>query len=206
MQRKRCTTKEPQTSQKNQNHPPDTKMKLKSATPKVAIFLRRILLRSLGGKRNHRRVRRILPRLAHSYFSIVRTKINSSTTLTHHPLIVSHLEVIISMVNKMLAVLRIQSIQLKTANPRFFHTISVSMLGIMNSTPTHPKNHGRHPPQMVCHYPIPTHSGPRIQFIQLRTAHPKSCHITREITLSTMNNTSTLLRNLGRPTHQMECH
>ena len=101
MQRKRCTTKEPRTSQKNQNHPPDTKTKLKSVIPKVAIFLRRILLRSLEGKRNHRRVRRILPRLAHSYFSIVRTRINSSTTLTHHPLIVSLLEVIISMVNKM---------------------------------------------------------------------------------------------------------
>lgn len=93
-----------------------------------------------------------------------------------------------------------QSIQPRIANRKFFHTIRESTLSIMSNTLTLLRNHGRPILQMVCHWltPMFTISGPSTQFIQLRTANPRSFHITRESTPSMMSSTPTLPRNLGK--------
>lgn len=141
-----------------------------------------------------------------SCFSMRRIKTNFSIISTHHLLIVSLLEVIISMVNKTQAAHKTQSIQPKIVNPRSSHTTSASMLGIMSSTLTRLRNHGKHPLHKECHCLIPMLSGLRVQFIHLRTANLKSFHTTREITHSVMSSTITHRRNLGRLTPQMVCH
>lgn len=75
-----------------------------------------------------------------------------------------------------------------------------------SSTATRPKHHGKPQRQAACHWLTHMHSGEKIQFIQLRTAPPKSCHITSVTTPGTASNTTTHLRSHGRPRLQMVCH
>ena len=80
------------------------------------------------------------------------------------------------------------------------------MLGIMSSTLTRLRNHGKHPLHKECHCLIPMLSGLKVQFIHLRTANLKSFHTTSATMLSTMSSTTTRRRKLGKLTHQMVCH
>jgi hypothetical protein len=100
----------------------------------------------------------------------------------------------------------IQFTQPRTAPRRSSHTISVTMLGMRSSTQTHRSNHGRHRRRKACHSPTPMHSGLSAQFIQLRTAPPKSCHTTSATMRGTPSSTTTRPRSRGRRRLQKACH
>ena len=101
---------------------------------------------------------------------------------------------------------RLQFIQLRIANRKFFHITNVTMPGTRSNIITPLRNRGRLQRQMACHSPELTLSWPRIQFTQPKTVNLKSFLITNVIMPGTPSNTITLLRNRGRHRHQMACH
>jgi hypothetical protein len=100
---------------------------------------------------------------------------------------------------------RPQFTQLKIANQKFFHTTREIMHGTMSNIITPLRNHGKHRHQLACHW-LALMLSMLDRSIQLRIVNPRSSHITREITLGTMNSITTLPRNRGRNQLLMACH
>jgi len=101
--------------------------------------------------------------------------------------------------------LSIQCIQQKIASQRSFHTINVITLGTTSNTTTPLRNRGRVLHQTVCHWPALMLKFIRLLSTQPRTVNRRS-YLTTNVTMpGTMSNTSTPLRNRGRPPHQTVC-
>ena len=80
------------------------------------------------------------------------------------------------------------------------------MHGMMSSTPTLLRHHGKHLHHKECHFRILMLSGLLIQFIQLRTALLRFSHTISAITPGTRSNIKTHLRNRGKHPPQLVCH
>ena len=105
----------------------------------------------------------------------------------------------------MLLLQRLQFIQPKIANLKFFHITNVTTLGMWNNIRIPLKNHGKHLLQMVCHWPVLLLST-KSQSTQLKIANQRFFHTTREIMPGMMNSTITHPRKHGKLQLQMECH
>lgn len=100
---------------------------------------------------------------------------------------------------------RVRFIQLKIANLKFFHTTSAITHGMKSSIITPPRNLGRPPRQVVCHWLAHTASTLN-RSIQLRTANPRSFPTINATMHGTRSNITTPQRNRGKHPLQMACH
>jgi hypothetical protein len=101
-----------------------------------------------------------------------------------------------------------QSTQLRIVTLKFFHTNKETMLSTMNNISTPPKRPGMNLVQMacLCQELMLNSSGPRIQSTQPRIAILKFFHTNKEIMLSMMSSTLTLLKKLGTSLLLQVCH
>ena len=100
---------------------------------------------------------------------------------------------------------RVRFIQLKIANLKFFHTTSANTHGMKSSIITPPRNLGRPPRQVACHWLAHTASMLN-RSIQLRTANPRSFPTINATTHGTRSNITTPQRKRGKHPLQMACH
>jgi hypothetical protein len=100
----------------------------------------------------------------------------------------------------------IQPTPLRIATLKFCHTTKEITLSMMNNTITPLKNHGMLLLQMVCHFLELMLKGMLDQSTPPRILTLKFSPITREITLSTANNTLIHQRRLGTSPLLMVCH
>ena len=102
--------------------------------------------------------------------------------------------------------LSIQFTPQKIVNQRFFHIIKEITPGILNNTKILLRNHGKLLRQLVCHLLELMHNRKINQSTQLKIVNQKFFHIINVIMHGILNNTKTLLRNLGKLQLLLECH
>lgn len=116
------------------------------------------------------------------------------------------LQVVCHSLELMLSMLKLQFIQLRIANQRFFHIINVITLGMMSNISIPLRNHGRPLLQMVCHWQVLMLLLQRLQFTQPKIANLRFFHITNVTTLGMWSNIRIPLKNPGKHLLQMVCH